>query len=100
VTAEDKLLQLLDDATSVVAGYGEMNLFFGFDTGTEFATELRSLRERVAGKDWSALGPLVGIFAPTGAWDDGVGRPGMDLANRIMVVLDEMGWSRRTKSCT
>jgi hypothetical protein len=43
-------------------------------TGAEFAAELRSLRERVARQDWSALGPLVGIFAPTGAWEDGFGR--------------------------
>ena len=44
-------------------------------TGAEFAAELRSLRERVARQDWSALGPLVGIFAPTAVWDDGFGRP-------------------------
>jgi len=29
-----------------------------------------------------------------------VGRPGMDLANRIMASLDEMDWSRRTGGYT
>jgi hypothetical protein len=100
VAAEDELLRLLDDAAAVVAGYGEMNLYCGFDTGAEFASELGSLRERVAQQDWSALGRLVGIFAPTGAWDDGVGAPGMHLANRVMAVLDEMEWLRRTRRCT
>jgi hypothetical protein len=90
MAAEDELLRALDDAAAVVAGYGAMNLYCGFDTGTEFAAELRSLRERVARHDWSALGPLVVIFAPTGAWDDGVGAPGMHLANRVMAFLDQM----------
>jgi hypothetical protein len=88
VGAEDELLRLLDDAAAIVAGYGDMNMFCPFDTGTEFATELRSLRNRVARQDWSAVGPLIGIFAPTGAWDDGVGAKGMDLANRVMAALE------------
>ncbi|MBX7104242.1 MAG: hypothetical protein K1X57_09175 [Gemmataceae bacterium] len=100
MTAEDELLRLLDDAAAVVVGYGEMKLCCGFDTAAEFAAELRSLRERVARQDWSALGPLVGIFAPTGAWDDGVGAPGMHLANSVIGVLDRMEWSRRTGRCT
>jgi hypothetical protein len=37
------------------------------------------------------LGKLVGIFAPTGAWDDGIGEP-MELANRIMELLKELDW--------
>lgn len=100
MTAEEELLGLLDDAAKVVAGYGEMNLYCGFDTGAAFEAELRSLRDRVARQDWSALGPLVGIFAPTGAWDDGVGAPGMHLANRVIAVLDQMEWSRLTRRCT
>jgi hypothetical protein len=94
MAAADKLLRLLDEAEAVVAGYSTMSVYCGHDTGAEFAAELQSLRERVARQEWSALGPLVGIFAPTGAWDDGVGREGMDLANQIMAALDEMGWSR------
>jgi hypothetical protein len=86
----DELLRLLDDAAAVVSDYGEMNLYCGFDTGADFAAELQSLRDRVSRQDDSALGRLVGIFAPTGAWDDGVGEAGMELANRIMVELDEM----------
>ena len=96
MAAEDELLRLLEDAAAVVAGYGQMNLYCGFDTGAE----LRSLRERVARQDWSALGRVIGIFAPTGAWDDAVGAPGMHLANRVMAVLDEMEWSRRIRRCT
>ncbi len=94
VAPADELLRLLDQAETAVAGYAAMNVHCGYDTGAEFAAELRGLRERVARQDWSALGPLVGIFAPTGAWDDGVGGPGMHLANRIMAVLDQMEWSR------
>lgn len=98
--APDELLRLLDDAAGVVSGYGAMNLFCPFDSGAEFAAELRPLRARVARQDWSALGPLVGIFAPTGAWDDGVGTNGMGLANRIVTVLDRLGWSRLTQRCS
>ena len=87
MTTVDELLQLLDEAIAVVSKYGEMNLYCGFDTGAEFAAELRSLRERIAHQDGSALDALVGIFAPTGAWDDGVGAPGVQLANKIMAVL-------------
>src|ERR1700722_10090917 len=94
----DELLQMLDEAAALVSVYSTMSIYCGHDTGAEFAAELRSLRERVAKQDWSALGPLIGIFAPTGAWDDGVGREGMDLANRIMAVLDEIGWSRLSTS--
>ena len=96
----DKLLRLLDEAAEVVSGYSSMNVYCGYDTGAEFAADLRSLRERVARQDWSALKELVGIFAPTCAWDDGVGRPGMDLANRIMASLEEMGWSRLSSDRT
>lgn len=87
-----ELLRLLDEVAAVVARYGAMNASCAFDTGSEFAAELRSLRDRVAREDWSALGPLVGIFAPTGAWDDGVGvgATDMGLANRIMALLDDM----------
>ncbi len=93
----NKLLALLDEAACMVSGYSTMNCYSGYDTGAEFAAEIQSLRERVAQQDWSALGMLIGIFAPTGAWDDGVGRPGMDLANRVMASLDEMDWSRLDK---
>ncbi len=100
MAAVDELLQLLDEAAAVVAGYSAMNMFCGHDTGAEFAAELRSLRERVARQDWSALGLLVGIFAPTGEWDDGVGASGMDIANRVMDTLDRMQWQRLTKRCS
>lgn len=99
MAAKDDLLRLLDDAVTIVSAYGEMNLFCGFDTGAEFAAELRSLHERVARNDWSALGSLVGIFAPTGAWDDGVGGGGGNIADQILQVLDQMQWSRRSKTC-
>lgn len=93
MTAAEHLVRLLDDAATVVSRYGEMNAYCRFDTGADFAAELRSLRDRVVRKDWSALGSLVSIFAPTGAWDDGVGREGMELANQIDGILNEMDWS-------
>jgi hypothetical protein len=66
-------------------------MYCPFDTGAEFASHLRSLRERFAKGDRTVLGKLVGIFAPTGAWDDGIGEP-MELANRIMELLKELDW--------
>jgi hypothetical protein len=86
--AADELLRLLDEAAEAVAGCGELGMFCPFDTGAALAAELRSLRDRLVRGDRSAVGPLVSIFAPTGAWDDGVGAGGMDLANRIMAALD------------
>ena len=93
MAAIDELLRLLVEAEALVAGYSTMSVYCGRDSGADFAAELRGLREQVARRDWAALGPLVGIFAPTGAWDEGVGREGVDLADRIMAVLEEMGWS-------
>ena len=97
MAAAEELLRLLDESASMVAGYSTMNIFCGYDTGAEFAVELRSLRERVARQDWSALGLLIAIFAPSCAWDDGVGSEGMAVADRIMAFLDEMDWSRLMK---
>jgi hypothetical protein len=95
MAAVDELLTMLDEAAKVVSGYSAMCMYCGYDTGEEFAAELRNLRERVARQDWSALRRLFAIFAPTGAWDDGVDCPGsMELADRIMAVLNEMDWSR------
>lgn len=94
----EKLLQLLEEAATLVSGYSSMSVYCGHESGAEFAAELLSLRERIARKDWSALGKLVGIFAPTGAWDDGVGIEGMELANRIMETLADMDWVRLAKS--
>ncbi len=96
VTTEDELLRLLADAEAVVSEQGEINLSCGFKTKAELATELRSLRERIARQDWSALGSLVSIFAPTGAWDDAVGSSGMNLANHILQVLERMEKARQT----
>ena len=90
----DALLRLLDEAAMFVSSFPTVSFYSGHDTGGEFADELRSLRDRVARQDWSALGRLVGIFAPTGAWDDAVGSDGSSIANRIMDVLDKMQWSR------
>jgi hypothetical protein len=90
MTADDELLQLLDNATGIVAAYEAMNPHCGYDTGVEFAVELRTLRERVARHDRSVIGPLIAIFGPTGSWDEGVGPSGADLANRVMAVLDEI----------
>jgi hypothetical protein len=84
----DELLRLLDEAAEAVAGCGELGMFCPFDTGDALAAELRSLGDRLVRGDRTAVGPLVGIFAPTGPWDDGVGAGGMDLANRIMASLD------------
>ena len=86
----DQLCELLVAAAELVSEYGELNLFCPFDSGSEFAGEIKSLRSRVAAGDFSALGALIGIFAPTGAWDDGVGREGMQLADRIMSLLDDL----------
>ena len=86
----DELCELLVAAAELVSDYGEMNLFCPFDSGSEFADEIQSLKSRVASGDLSATGKLVGIFAPTGAWDDGVGRQGMQLADRIMTLLDDL----------
>jgi hypothetical protein len=94
MTPADELLALLDEATAIVAGHSSMNMFCGFDSGAEFAAELSFLRARMARQDRTALRELVGIFAPTGAWDDGVGESGMALANRVMELLDNLGWNR------
>jgi hypothetical protein len=92
----DDLLALLDEAALFVSKYPAVGIYSGHDTGEEFAAEVRALRDRVARQDQSAYGRLVGIFAPTGAWDDGVGGDGSGIANRIMDVLDEMQWQRPT----
>ena len=96
----DNLLAMLDEAAIFVAKYPAVGICSGHDTGEEFAAELRALRDRVARQDWSSLGRLVGIFAPTGAWDDGVGGDGSDIANRITHVLDKMEWRRLLRGAT
>jgi hypothetical protein len=100
MNGEDELLSLLDEAVTIVSKRGAMDVYCGFDTGAEFAAELRSLRERIAHRDWTALERAIGIFAPTGAWDDGVGASGMNLANRVMAVLDELDWRSPTRRGT
>jgi len=52
-----------------------------FASGSEFATELTSLRERIANQDWRALETVWLSFAPTSDWDDGVRE--QDIANRV-----------------
>ncbi len=87
MAVSDELLRLLAEAARTVSGYSKMNLYCPFDSGAEFATELWSLRERIAQNDMSAWELLIGIFAPSGAWDDGVGPEGRELADLILAAL-------------
>ncbi len=91
--------KLLDDATATVTCYGEMNVYCGL-TRRRFCRRVAFSPRASCPSRLVSLGPLVGIFAPTGAWDDGVGTAGMDLANKVMTVLDQIEWSRRTNQCT
>jgi hypothetical protein len=84
---------LLDRAAAVIGSLTELNLYCPFDTPAEFSARLRELSGRIRGQEHAALRDLISIFAPTGAWDDAVGFAGMDIANRVMVLLDQLRWS-------
>lgn len=94
MAAVDELLQLLAAAAEIVSGYGQMNAWCRFDTGAEFAAELRSLRDRVARRDGSALERIVPIFLPTGPWDEGVGLDAGFIADEILSRLNAVSESR------
>jgi hypothetical protein len=85
-----ELAELLGQATTVIDTLGELGLYCPFDTPAEFSTQVRALAGRVRGEEHAALRELISIFAPTGAWDDAVGFSGMDLANRVMALLDRL----------
>ncbi|HEY3789946.1 MAG TPA: hypothetical protein VGL71_13895 [Urbifossiella sp.] len=87
-----ELLHLLEEAEIFVCEFAKIGIYCGYETGKEFSVELRTLHNRLLHHDWSALGSVVGIFAPTGAWDDGIGVSGMHIANRIVAELDKMKW--------
>jgi hypothetical protein len=91
--AYDELAGLLADAAKVVDSLSELNIYCSFDTPAEFSTCIRELAARVKRRDHAALRELIPLFAPTGAWDDAIGFGGMDIANRIMELLDLLGWN-------
>jgi hypothetical protein len=92
-----ELAGLLDRAAAVIDSLVELNLYCPFDTPAEFSAQVRTLAARVRRQEHAALRELVSLFAPTGAWDDAVGFAGMDLANRVMALLDRLRWQAGLK---
>jgi hypothetical protein len=88
-----ELADLLNRAAAVIDALEELGLYCPFDTPAEFSAQVRRLASRVREEEHAALRELIPIFAPTGAWDDAVGFSGMDLANRVMDLLDRLRWS-------
>jgi hypothetical protein len=88
-----QLAGLLDQAATVIDSLKELNLYCPFDTATDFGARVREIAARVRREEHEALRELIVIFAPTGAWDDAIGRSGMDLANQVCALLNRLRWN-------
>jgi hypothetical protein len=86
----DELVALLGQAADAVEELPELSVYCYFDTPAAFAASLRAIAGRVSQMEREALDDAAVIFLPTGAWDDAMGLSGMDLANRIMRLLDHL----------
>jgi hypothetical protein len=88
-----ELAGLLTEAAAVIDSLSELNVYCPFDTPAEFSARVRELAGRVRGHEHVALRELIPLFSPTGAWDDAIGPAGMNLANRIDGLLDQLRWN-------
>ena len=86
-----ELAELLTEAATVIDSVDELNMFCPFNSPTEFSSHVREIAGRVGRREHAVLRTLIPIFAPTGAWDDMGG--GMELANRVMALLDLLQWN-------
>lgn len=55
-----------------------------------YVERILAMRERVNRMDRTVLPDVVAMFAPTGEWDEAMGRAGVSLANEIMRRLGEL----------
>ena len=53
-----------------------------------------------AGQINLAVKDLWIIFGPTGAWDDEIGAQGMELADQVLLLLNELSKGMRTTTST
>jgi hypothetical protein len=89
--AIDDLYRKLGEAIVLLREIGEINdIYCPYQSGAEFASVIELLRDRIAERDKTAMEELSLIFAPTGRWDDGVGLAGIELANQISNLLEQV----------
>ena len=61
-----------------------------FKTPDEFGDALVDALKRIHAGAPSGLHDLRSIFGPTGTWDDEIGVQGMDLANQVLLLTNEL----------
>jgi hypothetical protein len=88
-----ELAGLLNQAAVAIDALSELSIFCPFDSPGEFSGRIRALAARVRAEEHVALRELITLFAPTGAWDDAMGAEGIDLAERVMALLDLLRWN-------
>jgi len=84
-----KLITLLEEAANLISeftgGYSNQ-----FSSAEEFHEALVESIEKLKNGDETQLETLVSWFYPTSSWDEFVGYPGMDLANKISEMLSKI----------
>ena len=88
-----QLAALLNEAAAVIDSLRDLSPYVPYDSPAEFSAHVRKLANRVNGQEHAVLRELIPIFAPTGEWDDAIGFGGMDIANRIDDLLDQLKWN-------
>ena len=83
-----KLITLLEEAANLISeftgGYSNQ-----FSSAEEFHEALVESIEKLKNGDETQLKILVSWFYPTSSWDEFIGYPGMDLANKISEMLEQ-----------